>query len=117
MQIVHFIGDVIDADTYHHLYRTEGQKRIAYSHPLSERGDFYLDSYEKKGMCKASYANSARNCRTVGSIFPATANCYVSVNEQRGTIMLKCLVDHIPANTELIWDYEESYIYPSHYEI
>jgi len=116
VQIVHFIGNLIDAETYHQLYATEGQKRIAYAHPLSERGDFYLDCYENQGSCKASYANSALNCRSVGSVYPSTANCYVSINEQRGTMMLKCLVDHIPANTELIWDYEASYIYPSHYD-
>lgn len=85
---------------------------MAYAHPINDNCSFYLDCYDHKGRCMASYANSPHECRTVYSSFAATPNCYVSINEQRGTIMLKCLVDHIPPHTELTWVYENSYPYP-----
>ena len=111
--IVQFHGDVIDGETYEQLKATHSQKRVAYAHPLNSDCSFYLDCYEYSGVCRASFANSPFDCRVAGSIYAATSNCYVTLNARAGIITLKCKVAHIPANTELTWDYEDTYPYPA----
>ena len=55
-------------------------------------------------------------CKKHGTPLLAAANCYIEISQNRGKMTLKCLADRIPANTELLWEYEDSYEYPDHYD-
>jgi hypothetical protein len=114
--ICQFEGDIIDSDTYDVLRAEHGQKRVAFAHPLSEDRAYYLDCFNYLTTCKASFANSPYRCMKHGTPLFAAANCFVEISQNRGKMTLKCLVDRIPANTELLWEYEDSYEYPDHYD-
>jgi hypothetical protein len=112
-KIAEFVGEVIDGNEFEFLKTNNGINRVAYAHPLSEDCSYYLDCYNHHNECKASYANSPFECRIAGSTLYATANCYVKINKQRGTIQLLAKSNVIPPHTELLWEYEESYSYPA----
>lgn len=87
--------------------------------------DCYLDCYDKfkAGECMASYANSPHRAFSTVTRTKAKANCrlVVDYHSQRRSAKLVCGWDRhetpagftIERDTELLWNYEEEYIFPS----
>jgi len=111
-KIADFIGEVIEGAEFEFLKSNDGIRRVAYAHPLTEDCSFYLDCHNHHRDGKASFANSPFECQIAGSMLGATANCYVKIDKQRGTIQLLAKSNVIAPGTELLWDYEDSYSYP-----
>jgi Plant transposon protein len=85
--------------------------------------DLYLDCYDqwKSHNCMASYANSPKNAYNTVTRCMAKPNCRLVINQQHRTARLVCGWDKektpksfsIEPDTELLWDYADSYIFPT----
>ena len=121
--IVVFVGKIRTIAEYQAVCALQPQRR-SYS-LISSTNGVVLDCYDhyNNGFCIASYANSPHECFNKVTNKNAVANCRLVVsNDNNGskTFTLragivkgnKCTSSHfyIPPNTELLWDYGDSFI-------
>ena len=67
-----------------------------------------LDCFNFKSSCKASMANDSRGIIHKVSSMSAVSNCKVVIDRNRNTARL-VTTKNIPANTEMLWNYGNSY--------
>ena len=105
--IVDFIGEFITATVAKR--RDEegfGGYMIAYTN------DIVLDSYNYLNVCKASMANCPRNCWDSVRRCLADTNAKLTIDRRRRKMSLRAIVDIGPM-TEILWNYGNSYRYPT----
>jgi hypothetical protein len=121
--IATFIGTIRSIPEYETICNLEPIRR-SYS-LISSTNGVVLDCYDhyKNGLCNASYANSPSGCFNTITKKKAVENCRLVVtNEANGkktfTLRAGILKEgkrssqffYIPPNTELLWDYGDSFI-------
>ena len=73
-----------------------------------------LDCYDnhRASLCKASWSNCPSNCFDTVTKKMAKANAYITVDKNKNIVQLRALTNILP-HTEILWDYQDEYIYPS----
>ena len=125
-EIVNFVGVFRTQQEYMELCLQQPGRK-AYSLAFSEKG-LILDCYDqyKDGLCLASYANCFTGCWNTATNKKAVPNARLCVNLVKKTMKLRAGVKKgrespanffIPPHTEIVWDYESSYISYDYVEI
>jgi hypothetical protein len=121
--ITYFNGIKISPEEYE---KNEKEGYGGYGIVIDEK--MILDCYDKnkEGKCMASFANCPKGCVTEETVrvqrgdilhnevakVKAKANAKIVVSAKHETAKLVCIVPHLPANTEILCTYQDSYKYP-----
>ena len=75
--------------------------------------DIILDCWDKhqSRICKASWANSPKNCFDTIKTKVAQANAYITVDTNKKVVTLRAATNILP-HTEILWDYQDEYVFP-----
>ncbi len=103
--ICSFIGEIVTSTQ--EVDRREALGEGGYTISLIH-GTKYLDCFHYRHVCMASYANDPRKCMDTVKQKRAKANCECRMNSITKNVMLKA-TRSIPANTEILWVYGDTY--------
>jgi hypothetical protein len=107
--IAQFRGDIKSEEQYNNDAR---QGKGGYAIRINR--STVLDCWDKFNarLCKASWANSHKNCLDTITNTNAKANAYITVNQTTHIVQLRALTIITP-HTEILWEYQNEYVFPT----